>query len=201
MGLVSPNSSTFGWLKKLGGGHEYEEVESGSAHNRPKLNEAIQLSRLKKATLVIAKLDRLVRNVHFISQLMESRVEFVATDLPYANKLTIHILAAVAEYEREMISKRTKAALQSAKARGTRLGNPNAAIQAKFASEKAKCAADNFAKKLEPRVKGILAQGITSPSRIAAALNSQDLNTQRGKSWTPAGASNLLIRLKSLSII
>ena len=77
-----------------------------------------------KATLVIAKLDRLARNVHFISGLMETNVEFVAVDMPQANKLTVHIMAAMAEYEAQAISQRTKAALDAAKARGTQLGNP-----------------------------------------------------------------------------
>ena len=104
---------------------EFTEVESGKRHtNRPELLRAIELSRRQKATLVIAKLDRLARNVHFISGLMETGVEFVAADMPQANRLTIHILAAFAEHEREAISQRTKGALQAARKRGTRLGNP-----------------------------------------------------------------------------
>ena len=88
---------------------EFTEVESGKRHtNRPELLKAIDLSRRQKATLVIAKLDRLARNVHFISGLMETGVEFVAADMPQANRLTIHILAAFAEHEREAISQRTK---------------------------------------------------------------------------------------------
>ena len=104
---------------------EFTEIESGKRHtNRPELLRAIELSRRQKATLVIAKLDRLARNVHFISGLMETGVEFVAADMPQANRLTIHILAAFAEHEREAISQRTKGALQAARKRGTRLGNP-----------------------------------------------------------------------------
>jgi DNA invertase Pin-like site-specific DNA recombinase len=91
--------------------------------------------------LIIAKLDRLARNVHFISGLIESGVEFVAVDMTEANRLTIHILAAVAEHEREMISKRTKDALQAAKARGTKLGSPTpkegAAMRSRVLQEKA----------------------------------------------------------------
>jgi DNA invertase Pin-like site-specific DNA recombinase len=104
---------------------EFTEVESGKRHtNRPELLKAIELSRRQKATLVIAKLDRLARNVHFISGLMETGVEFVAADMPQANRLTIHILAAFAEHEREAISQRTRGALQAARRRGIRLGNP-----------------------------------------------------------------------------
>ena len=95
---------------------EIVEVESGKRNDRPAIAEALRLCRLHRATLVIAKLDRLARNVHFISSLMESGVDFVACDFPEANRLTVHILAAVAEHEAAMISARTKAALQAAKA-------------------------------------------------------------------------------------
>src|ERR1700740_755287 len=104
---------------------EFEEIESGKKNDRPKIAAAISTSRLKRATLVIAKLDRLARNVAFVSNLMEGGVDFVACDNPYATRLTIHILAAVAEHERELISQRTKAALAAAKARGVKLGNPH----------------------------------------------------------------------------
>src|SRR5277367_4199142 len=101
---------------------EVTEIESGKRNDRPALASALSLCRIHKATLIIAKLDRLARNVHFISGLMESKVDFVAVDFPQANKLTVHILAAVAEHEALMISQRTKAALGAAKARGVVLG-------------------------------------------------------------------------------
>src|SRR5271167_2308808 len=135
---------------------EVVEVESGKRNDRPAIAEALRLCRLHRATLIIAKLDRLARNVHFISSLMESGVEFVAVDFPQANRLTVHILAAVAEHEATMISSRTKAALGAAKARGVRLGgqrgsvrrmaqmarNGNAASVAKRSIEAAKRNAD-----------------------------------------------------------
>ena len=99
---------------------EFTEIESGKRVDRPELAKALEVCRRQKAKLVIAKLDRLSRNLAFIATLMESGVEFVAVDNPHANKLTVHILAAVAQHEREMISERTKAALRAAKARGTR---------------------------------------------------------------------------------
>src|ERR1700750_2536505 len=101
---------------------EFKEVESGKRNDRPALAEALAMCRIHGATLIIAKLDRLARNVAFISNLMESGVEFTAVDFPQANRLTIHILAAVAEHEAAMISARTKAALGAAKARGVVLG-------------------------------------------------------------------------------
>src|SRR3954466_14112607 len=104
---------------------EFTEVESGKRADRPQLAAALDLCRRRRAMLVIAKLDRLARNVAFIASLMEAGVEFTAVDMPSANKLTLHILAAVAEHEREMISARTRAALAAAKARGVRLGRPD----------------------------------------------------------------------------
>ncbi len=104
---------------------EFLEVESGKrSANRPQLIAALDLCKRKKAVLVIAKLDRLSRNLYFIAGLLESGVEFTACDNPHANKMTIQLLAVFAEHEREMISARTKAALAAAKTRGTVLGNP-----------------------------------------------------------------------------
>jgi DNA invertase Pin-like site-specific DNA recombinase len=103
---------------------EYLEIESGKKNDRPQLLAALAHAQVTGATLIIARLDRLARNLAFIANLMEAGVDFIATDLPFATRLTIHVLAAVAEYEREMISARTKAA---AKARGVRLGNPHGA--------------------------------------------------------------------------
>jgi DNA invertase Pin-like site-specific DNA recombinase len=111
---------------------EFVEVESGKRSDRPQLAAALAACKKHRARLVIAKLDRLSRNVAFIATLMDGKVEFVCCDFPSANRLTLHILAAVAEHEREMISARTSAGLAAAKAKGVKLGNP--ALAAKNAA-------------------------------------------------------------------
>ena len=129
LGLDAQRSAVARHIAQRGGclASEFVEVESGRKKDRPQLAAALAAARAHRAVLVIAKLDRLARNVHFVSGLMESGVEFVAADMPTVNRLTVHILAAVAEEEARMISARTKAALAAAKARGVRLGNPNLA--------------------------------------------------------------------------
>ena len=126
LGLEAQRRSVDEYLRGLGTEPvaEYVEVESGKRNDRPELARALAACRKQNARLIIAKLDRLARNVAFVSGLMESGVDFVACDMPTANRLTIHILAAVAEHEREMISERTKAALASAKARGMAPSRP-----------------------------------------------------------------------------
>jgi DNA invertase Pin-like site-specific DNA recombinase len=160
----------------------FVEVESGRRHtNRPQLAAALAECRKRRATLVIAKLDRLARNVHFISGLMESGVEFVAVDMPQASRLTIHILAAVAEHEREAISQRTKVALAQAKARGTALGNPRLHEARKAAAK---------ATRTQPPAEVIQImidrrrQGETLRT-IADRLNRLDIRTPNGNRWHP----------------
>ena len=103
---------------------EYVEVESGRKSDRPKLKEALSQCRKEGATLIVAKLDRLARSVSFLSNLLESDVEIVFCDFPQANKMVLHIISAISQYEAELIAARTKASLQAKKARGFKLGNP-----------------------------------------------------------------------------
>jgi DNA invertase Pin-like site-specific DNA recombinase len=172
---------------------EIVEVESGKRNDRPAIAEALRLCRLHKATLVIAKLDRLARNVHFISSLMESGVDFVACDFPEANRLTVHILAAVAEHEASMISARTKAALQAAKARGVALGGQRGSLErmrgmaAKGTRVSAVVRQQSAAKRrddLLPVIEDIKANGAFSLRKIAEALNQAGLTTARGGRWS-----------------
>lgn len=178
---------------------EFTEVESGKRHeNRPKLTEAMRLCRLRGAKLVIAKLDRLARNVHFISGLKESGVRFVAADVPDANDMTINILAAVAENEAKVISARTKAALAAAKAKGRKLGGDRgnlAAVAAAGAAASIQKRADNARKRREdllPVIEDIKAAGASSLGAIAAELNSRGIPAARGGRWSPVQVRRVL---------
>src|ERR1700732_619282 len=126
LGLEAQETAVRGYLGASAAIAEFTEFQTGKRDDRPELERALALCRKRKARLVIAKLDRLSRNLAFIAALMNSGVEFVAVDNPHATRLTLHILAAVAEHAREMIAERTKAALQAAKARGIRLGSNGA---------------------------------------------------------------------------
>lgn len=179
---------------------EFTEVESGKRNDRPQLAAALEACRKHKATLIIAKLDRLARNVAFIANLMESAVDFVAVDFPQANRLTLHILAAVAEHEREMISSRTKAALAAARARGRKLGwaIPARRQEQQRATMRAAKAirgsADLFAANVIPVVRQIEAAGVTTLEGIAKALNARGIKTARGGRWHPTTIRNLMAR-------
>jgi DNA invertase Pin-like site-specific DNA recombinase len=173
---------------------QHTEVESGKRADRPELAKALAACRKHKAKLIIAKLDRLSRNLAFIATLMDSGVEFIAVDNPHANKLTIHILAAVAQHEREAISERTKAALAAAKARGKKLGGPRLATARKASLKARSKAADTFAANVRPIIKEIQASGISSLRGVAKALNARGVRTARGSEWTGVQVSNVLER-------
>jgi DNA invertase Pin-like site-specific DNA recombinase len=132
--------------------------------------------------------------VAFLAALMDSGTDFVAVDNPHATRLTLHILAAVAEHEREMISARTSAALQAAKARGVRLGNPSPARAVALASAAIKATAAQFAANVLPVIREIEASGVTSRAGIAAALNSRKIVTARGGSWSHVQVGLILAR-------
>jgi DNA invertase Pin-like site-specific DNA recombinase len=160
---------------------EFTEVESGKRSvNRPQLLAALDMCKRKRATLLIAKLDRLARNVHFISGLLESGVEFVAADNPHANKMTIQLLAVFGEFEREQISARTKAALAAAKARGTVLGNPrwqDGLAKARLVKNPTQPATAVVAMMKQHRGEGMTLRA------IADKLNGLGLRTPKGSQW------------------
>lgn len=171
---------------------DYQEIETGRRSDRPELAKAIAHAKRAGATLCIAKLDRLARNVHFVSGLMESGVDFVACDIPFANKFTVHILAAVAEHEAEQISQWTKDALAAAKRQGTKLGAANPKCRnltdearrrgAKAAGEAVKRRADEAYADLREFLAAL--RPAFSYQQIADILNMQGHRTRRGKPWS-----------------
>jgi DNA invertase Pin-like site-specific DNA recombinase len=169
---------------------EFVEVESGKRKNRPQLNAALSLCKKEKATLIIAKLDRLARNLHFISGLMESRIEFLAVDNPTANRLTVQILAAVAEEEARAISARTKAALASAKARGVVLGKHGAKLARRNRNRAMKTANE-----LMSTIETLREEGVSTVREIAEALNARGVATPQGKKWHSTSVHRLLKRI------
>ena len=172
---------------------EFVEVESGKKADRPELARALDACRKHKAKLVIAKLDRLSRNLAFIATLMDAGVEFIAVDNPHANKLTLHILAAVAEHEREAISERTKAALAAAKARGTRLGTPQPGRRSKTHGQGPQ-GADEAIRGQYPAAHSRGAGAIRAPMPIAGQLNARKVATARGGRWTHVQVGQILER-------
>lgn len=195
LGLDAQRATVEAFVRQHGGEivGQHVEVESGRRSDRPELAKALAAAKRAKATLLIAKLDRLARNVLVVATLMESDVDFVACDQPYANRLTLHILAAVAEDEARRISERTKAALAAAKARGQQLGSPVA--RETIAAARAKWSARAAAKTTGPKqvVADLRAAGITTLSAIAAALTERGIRTARGGTkWHAAQVSRLL---------
>lgn len=181
---------------------EYTEVESGKRNNRPQLEAALADARRTGAKLVVAKLDRLSRNAEFTLSLRNSGVDFVCADNPDVNRLTIGLLAVINEDERERIAERTRVALQAAKARGVRLGNPNGAAALHRAAKgngaavgAVKDNAERFAADLKGTVGEIRASGKNSLPAIAAELNARHIQTRRGGQWHASSVRNLLARM------
>jgi len=158
---------------------EFREIESGKKDDRLQLAAALAACRKPRTVLVIAKLDRLARRVSFISTLMDGDVDFVACDFPQANRLTLHILAAVAEHEREMISQRTRAALRAARDRGVKLGNPTNADECLVQARAARSAeARRRAENVRPIIDQVMRSGAVTLRAIAAALTARGSDCQ-----------------------
>jgi DNA invertase Pin-like site-specific DNA recombinase len=209
LGLDGQKTAVEAYARQLGARivASYREVESGKRADRPELARALAHAKRSKATLVVAKLDRLARNVAFLSTLMRSGVDFVCCDNPHANKLTIHILAAVAEDEAERISARTKAALAAAKTRGTLLGSARPdhwkgkedarlaglARGRTIAAKAITAAATEAYADLLPNMKELREAG-KSLQNIADELNQLGHTTRRGKPWNAVQVSRVLDR-------
>lgn len=193
LGLEAQREAVQRYLASVGGNliGEFTEVETGKRSDRPELQKATATCKRRRGSrLVIAKLDRLSRNVAFIAAMMDSNVEFIACDNPAATRLTLHILAAVAEHERKMISKRTSAALQAAKARGKKLGR----YGAEHLAPAHHAAAVARAEELRPILAELAGQ---STRQIAAELTARGIPTPRGGRWQAQSVSNLLRYLKA----
>ena len=167
----------------------FQEVESGKHSDRPALQNALELCKRKKAVLLIAKLDRLSRNLAFIANLIESGVEFVACDNPTASKTLSQMMAVFAEHERDEISKRTKDALQAAKARGVKLGRRDADTQG-MADQRSAQAAE-FRAAVYPTIRQMRESGQTLTT-IAENLNRMQVRTCNNRAWYASTVSQLL---------
>lgn len=197
LGLEAQKQAVLDYLN--GGGWElvgeFTEVETGRSparltlDRRPQLRAALEAAKRRKATLIIAKLDRLARNVAFISSLMESGVEFVAADMPTANRFMLHVYAAMGEEEGRRIAERTRGALAAAKARGVRLGKTGAQRAAENKAE-----AEAFAKSIRPALQELRQAGITTVRGIAEELNRRGIQTPKGGRWHPTSVQRLLAR-------
>jgi DNA invertase Pin-like site-specific DNA recombinase len=192
LGLEAQQEAVRQYLTSVGGAvaAEFTEVETGKRNARPELAKALAACKRLKAKLVIAKLDRLSRNVAFLSAMMDGKTEFIACDNPTATRLTLHILAAVAEHEAEVISQRTIDALQAAKRRGVVLGRNGAE---RLAPDNRAAAMDR-ACLLKPILADLTGAGM-SIRQIAAELAARGIPTARGGKWHPQTVSRVLERV------
>jgi DNA invertase Pin-like site-specific DNA recombinase len=205
LGLEAQRAAVESFVKRTGStvAREFLEVESGRHDDRPKLAEALAFARRAKATLCVAKLDRLSRSVRFIAAVLDSGVEFAAADMPDANRMTLHILAAIAEGEARAISDRTRVALQAAKANGVKLGSHNPACrsltlrarrkgQALGAASNRRNASEAYAD-LAPFVANLRGDGL-SLRAIADRLNDDGHSTRSDKPWSAVQVFRILKR-------
>jgi DNA invertase Pin-like site-specific DNA recombinase len=179
---------------------EFIEVETGKGSDaldrRPQLAAALADARRRQCAVIVAKLDRLSRDVHFVSGLMAHHVPFIVAELgPDADPFMLHLYAALAEKERRLISERTKAALTAARARGTPLGNPRLAEVRAIANARLVADADAHARQVAPTIREIRAAGVTSLRGIAEALHARGIRTARGGRWEAATVRNVIRRL------
>ena len=180
---------------------EFTEIESGTRKrlkDRPMLKAALELARKQKATLVVAKLDRLARDVQFISTLLNGKVQFVCADMPQADRTFLQMVSVFAEYEAKRISERTKDALGALKRQGKKLGSPTPEIGSAEGVKVIQAKADAYADKVGPIVRDIIRKsGAETLRDIAAALSARGIETPRGNNdWHPSQVSNLLKRIK-----
>jgi DNA invertase Pin-like site-specific DNA recombinase len=180
---------------------EFTEIESGTRKrlkNRPMLKAALELARKQKATLVVAKLDRLARDVQFISTLLNGNVKFVCADMPEADRTFLQMVSVFSEYEAKRISERTTEALAALKRQGKKLGSPSPEIGSAEGVKVLKANADAYAERVGPVVRDIIRKtGSSTLREIAEALTARGVETPRGNiDWRASQVSNLLKRIK-----
>jgi DNA invertase Pin-like site-specific DNA recombinase len=178
---------------------EFVEIESGKGGDaldrRPQLKAALAAAKKLKCSVVVAKLDRLSRDVHFISGLMAHKVPFVVASIGLAaDPFMLHIYAAFAQQESSLISQRTRDGLAAAKARGVKMGNPNLHLARRLAAQAGKAEANRFANNVLPIIKQVQKSGAATLQAIADALNARGIATARGGSWHPSNVKNVLDR-------
>lgn len=202
LGLDAQKNTVLNYINSIGGKliNTYEEKESGKCNNRIELTKAIDYCKLNNATLVIAKLDRLSRNISFIFALKDANIKFYCCDIPELSTLTLGIFATIAQSERETISSRTKAALRAKKDKGFKLGTPNASISNDMrikSAEALRRKADNNANNRRAYIviKSLVEQKMTL-QYIASYLNQNDFRTSKNCLFTPIAVSRLIKRYK-----
>ena len=198
LGLESQQSVVTDYINRQEGAllHQYTEVESGKNNNRPELAKALQHCQLTNATLIVSKLDRLSRDLHFLSSVMQSNIKFICCDQPNSGPLVLQVLAAVAEEERRAISTRTKLALTEAKKKGIQLGNPN------FNEVRNTCTSnahsefmantEKYREAILPVIENVRASGKTTLKGIADELNRLGFKSRTGKQFHPSTVRNLI---------
>jgi DNA invertase Pin-like site-specific DNA recombinase len=197
LGLEAQKAAVEAYLRANGGVElaSFTEIESGKNNARPQLQAALLRCRQTRATLLVAKLDRLSRNAAFLMNLRDSGVRFQALDIPEANTLTLGVLAVLAQHERELISARTKAALAARRARGLPLGTPrDLSAYAKRAGKLGRAASAAKARlratEIAPQIEAAHASGCASLRQVAEYLNELEITTPRGKQWTATAVKN-----------
>lgn len=203
LGLEAQKEIIHNYLRDTKPIAEYVEIESGRKTDRPKLTEALALCRKNGAKLIVAKLDRLARNVSFLSALLESDVEIVFCDFPQANKMVLHIMASISQYEAELISTRTRQALAAKKARGCKLGNPEhlmgkheAAIEHSNKTNRKKAEDNPNNKRAVAMLRVLVEQQGMTLKQMADVLNQEGFVTSKGHQFRPSQVYVLLKRYK-----
>lgn len=196
LGLDAQREATERYARQTGGTilGEFIETQSGAKNDRPQLADALAQCRRQKATLLIARLDRLSRSLSFVAQLLDANVEIKCADMPEANRLLLQMLAVFSEHERQMIRERTRAALAAAKARGVLLGANGRHLAAANRAE-----ADRFARGMMPYVAAAKAAGRVTLKGIGDHLSNTGNLTSCGNRWQPTGVKRLLARIDALS--